>query len=95
MPRSRVDGGTIREWPIITPLALSAGARAARLDESSSLILLIGGLTPFLRPAALVALGVGVQQRQLPRQAAPRRVTVRPEQHREIMAMTAAALWRP
>jgi hypothetical protein len=40
--------------------------RAARLDESSSLILLIGGLTPFLGPPALVALGIGMQQRRWP-----------------------------
>ena len=64
MPRSRVNGGAIRGWLIITPLALSAGARAARLDESSSLILLIGGLTPFLGPPALVALGIRMQQRR-------------------------------
>ena len=59
-----MNGGAIRGWLIIMPLALSAGARAARLDESSPLILLIGGLTPFLGPPALVALGIRMQQRR-------------------------------
>jgi endonuclease/exonuclease/phosphatase (EEP) superfamily protein YafD len=53
-------------WLVITPLALSAGARAAHLDESSSLLILIGGLTPFLGLPALVALGIGMQQRRWP-----------------------------
>jgi endonuclease/exonuclease/phosphatase (EEP) superfamily protein YafD len=52
-------------WLIITPLALSAGARVTHLDESS-LLLLIGGLTPFLGLPALVALGIGMHQHRWP-----------------------------
>ena len=42
------------------PLSVCAAARAARLEESSSLLLLAAGLTPFLGPPALVALGIGL-----------------------------------
>jgi endonuclease/exonuclease/phosphatase (EEP) superfamily protein YafD len=53
-------------WLIIVPLSLSAAARAARLGESSSLLLLVTGLTPLLGPPALVALGIGLWQRRWP-----------------------------
>jgi endonuclease/exonuclease/phosphatase family metal-dependent hydrolase len=43
---------------------VSAGARLAGLDEASSLLLLADGLTPLLGPTALVALGIGLQQRR-------------------------------
>jgi endonuclease/exonuclease/phosphatase family metal-dependent hydrolase len=49
-------------WLMIAPLSVSVGARAARLEESSSLLLLAAGLTPFLGPPALVALGIGLRQ---------------------------------
>jgi endonuclease/exonuclease/phosphatase family metal-dependent hydrolase len=77
MPRSRRDaeadadrrrsGGLSRlsaaiGWLVIAPLSVSTGARAARLEESSSLLLLAAGLTPFLGPPALVALGIGLRQ---------------------------------
>jgi hypothetical protein len=44
---------------LVAPLSLCAAARAARLEESSSLLLLATGLTPLLGPPALVALGSG------------------------------------
>jgi len=53
-------------WLVIAPLAVCAGARAAQLEESSSLLLLAAGSTPFLVPPALVALGIGLQQRSRP-----------------------------
>ncbi len=51
-------------WLVVTPLAVSAGARLARFDESSSLLLLADGLTPLLGPPALVAFGIALQQRR-------------------------------
>jgi len=51
-------------WLIVTPLAVSAGARLAGLDEASSLLLLADGLTPLLGPPALVTGGIGLQQRR-------------------------------
>src|SRR6266571_3798570 len=51
-------------WLVVTPLALSAGARVAHLDESSSALLLADGLTPLLGPPALVALGIGLRRRR-------------------------------
>jgi endonuclease/exonuclease/phosphatase (EEP) superfamily protein YafD len=51
-------------WLTAAPLAVSAGARMARLDESSPLLLLADGLTPLLVPPALLALGIGLQQRR-------------------------------
>jgi endonuclease/exonuclease/phosphatase family metal-dependent hydrolase len=65
-------------WLVITPLSVSAGARAARLEESSSLLLLAAGLTPLLGPPAVVALGIGLRQHR-------RMLTV-------LSAATAAAL---
>ena len=53
-------------WLIIAPLSITAAARAARLGESSSLLLLATGLTPLLGPPALVALGIGLWQRRWP-----------------------------
>jgi endonuclease/exonuclease/phosphatase (EEP) superfamily protein YafD len=53
-------------WLIIAPLSISAAARAARLGESSSLLVLATGLTPLLGPPALVALGIGLWQRRWP-----------------------------
>jgi endonuclease/exonuclease/phosphatase family metal-dependent hydrolase len=53
-------------WLIIVPLSICAAARAARLEESSSLLLLATGLTPLLGPPALVALGIGLWQRRRP-----------------------------
>jgi hypothetical protein len=53
-------------WLLVAPLSLCAAARAARLEESSSLLLLATGLTPLLGPPALVALGIGLWQRRWP-----------------------------
>jgi endonuclease/exonuclease/phosphatase (EEP) superfamily protein YafD len=53
-------------WLLVAPLSLCAAARAARLEESSSLLLLATGLTPLLGPPALVALGIGLWQRRRP-----------------------------
>lgn len=53
-------------WLIIVPLSISAAAQVARLGESSSLLLLVTGLTPLLGPPALVALGIGLWQRRWP-----------------------------
>jgi endonuclease/exonuclease/phosphatase (EEP) superfamily protein YafD len=53
-------------WLITVPLSVCAAARAARLEESSSLLLLAAGLTPLLGPPALVALGIGLWQRRRP-----------------------------
>ena len=60
--RARLPGAL--GWLIVTPLAVSAGARLAGLDEASSLLLLADGLTPLLGPPAFVALGIGLQQRR-------------------------------
>jgi endonuclease/exonuclease/phosphatase family metal-dependent hydrolase len=56
MPRWRAVIG----WLLVVPLSICAAARAARLEESSSLLLLAAGLTPFLGLPALVALGIGL-----------------------------------
>jgi endonuclease/exonuclease/phosphatase (EEP) superfamily protein YafD len=53
-------------WLLVAPLSLCAAARAARLEESSSLLLLVTGVTPLLGPPALVALGIGLWQRRWP-----------------------------
>jgi endonuclease/exonuclease/phosphatase (EEP) superfamily protein YafD len=45
---------------IVAPLAVSAGAQVAQLDEASSLLLLAAGLIPWLWPPALVALAIGL-----------------------------------
>jgi endonuclease/exonuclease/phosphatase (EEP) superfamily protein YafD len=78
MSRSRPDAGVIADrrpssargglpaavgWLMIAPLSLCAAARAARLQESSSLLLLATGLTPLLGPPALIPLGIGLRQR--------------------------------
>jgi endonuclease/exonuclease/phosphatase (EEP) superfamily protein YafD len=47
-------------WLTLAPLAVSAAARVARLDESSVLLVLAGGLTPLLVSPALLALGIGL-----------------------------------
>jgi endonuclease/exonuclease/phosphatase family metal-dependent hydrolase len=62
--RARLQASTAIGWLIVTPLAVSAGARLAGLDEASSLLLLADGLTPLLGPTALVAFGIGLQQRR-------------------------------
>ena len=49
-------------WLLVAPLSVCAAARAARLEESSSLLLLGAGLTPFLGPPALLAFGIGLWQ---------------------------------
>lgn len=51
-------------WLTVAPLVVSAAARVARLDESSSLLILADGLTPLLVPPALLALGIGLRQRR-------------------------------
>jgi endonuclease/exonuclease/phosphatase (EEP) superfamily protein YafD len=53
-------------WLIVTPPAVSAGARVAHLVEASSLLILAGGLTPLLGPPAMVAFVIGLQQRRWP-----------------------------
>jgi endonuclease/exonuclease/phosphatase (EEP) superfamily protein YafD len=50
-------------WLTIAPPAVSAAARVARLDESSTLLILADGLTALLVPPALLALGIGLWQR--------------------------------
>ena len=50
-------------WLTVAPPAVSAAARVARLDESSTLLILADGLTALLVPPALLALGIGLQQR--------------------------------
>jgi endonuclease/exonuclease/phosphatase (EEP) superfamily protein YafD len=50
-------------WLTVAPPAVSAAARVARLDESSTLLILADGLTPLLIPPALLALGIGLRQR--------------------------------
>jgi endonuclease/exonuclease/phosphatase family metal-dependent hydrolase len=50
-------------WLVIAPLAVCAAADVAQLQESSTLLLLAIGLTPFLGVPALVALGIGLQYR--------------------------------
>ena len=61
-PAARLSVAT--GWLILTPLAFSVAARVSHVDESSSLLLLGDGLTPFLGPPALVAFGVGLRQRR-------------------------------
>ena len=51
-------------WLLIAPLSVAVAARAARVEESSSLLVLAAGLTPLLVPPALVALGIGLGQRR-------------------------------
>jgi endonuclease/exonuclease/phosphatase (EEP) superfamily protein YafD len=51
-------------WLLIVPLASAAGARVARLDESSSLLLLASGLTPLLWLPALAAFTIGLCSRR-------------------------------
>jgi endonuclease/exonuclease/phosphatase family metal-dependent hydrolase len=51
-------------WLAVAPPVVSAAARVARLDESSSLLILADGLTPLLVPPALLALGIGLRQRR-------------------------------
>jgi endonuclease/exonuclease/phosphatase family metal-dependent hydrolase len=53
-------------WLIAVPLSVCAVARAARLEESSPLLLLAAGLTPLLGAPALVALGIGLWQGRRP-----------------------------
>jgi len=50
-------------WLLVAPPAVSAAARVARLDESSTLLILADGLTALLVPPALLALGIGLRQR--------------------------------
>ena len=50
-------------WLTVAPPAVSAVARVARLDESSTLLILADGLTALLVPPALLALGIGLRQR--------------------------------
>ena len=50
-------------WLTVAPLAVSAAARVARLDESASLLILADGVTPLLVPPALFALGIGLWRR--------------------------------
>jgi endonuclease/exonuclease/phosphatase (EEP) superfamily protein YafD len=64
--RSRARLPAVIGWLITVPLSICAAARAARLEESSSLLLLAAGLTPLLGPPALVALGIGLWQRRRP-----------------------------
>jgi endonuclease/exonuclease/phosphatase family metal-dependent hydrolase len=58
--RSRGRLPAVIGWLLVVPLSVCAAARAARLEESSSLLLLAAGLTPFLGAPALVALGIGL-----------------------------------
>jgi endonuclease/exonuclease/phosphatase (EEP) superfamily protein YafD len=64
--RSRARLPAVIGWLITVPLSICAAARAARLEESSSLLLLAAGLTPLLGPPALAALGIGLWQRRRP-----------------------------
>ena len=64
--RSRARLPAVIGWLIIVPLSICAAARAARLEESSSLLLLATGLTPLLGPPAVLALGIGLRQRRPP-----------------------------
>jgi endonuclease/exonuclease/phosphatase family metal-dependent hydrolase len=50
-------------WLTVAPPAVSAAARVARLDESSTLLILADGLTALMVPPALLALGIGLRQR--------------------------------
>lgn len=50
-------------WLTVAPLAVSAAARVARLDEAASLLILADGVTPLLVPPALLALGIGLRRR--------------------------------
>jgi endonuclease/exonuclease/phosphatase (EEP) superfamily protein YafD len=63
-PRSWGRVPAVIGWLLVVPLSICAAARAARLEESSSLLLLAAGLTPFLVPPALVALGIGLWHRR-------------------------------
>ena len=60
--RSRARLPAVIGWLLVAPLSVCAAARAARLEESSSLLLLGAGLTPFLGPPALLAFGIGLWQ---------------------------------
>jgi endonuclease/exonuclease/phosphatase family metal-dependent hydrolase len=58
-PRSRLPGAI--GWLVIAPLSVCAAAGVAQLQESSALLLLAIGLTPFLGLTALVVLGIGLK----------------------------------
>jgi endonuclease/exonuclease/phosphatase (EEP) superfamily protein YafD len=65
LPKQQRPAGWLPEalgWLIVAPLAVSAGAQVAQLDEASSLLLLTAGLTPWLCPPALAALAIGLWQ---------------------------------
>lgn len=51
-------------WLVAGPLALSAAARLVHLDEKSSLLLLIDGLTPWLWLPALGSFAIGLSIRR-------------------------------
>ncbi len=53
-------------WLILAPITVCAAVHVAQLEESSSLLILAVGLTPFLGPLALVALWIGLRQRRRP-----------------------------
>jgi endonuclease/exonuclease/phosphatase (EEP) superfamily protein YafD len=79
MPRSQNDAEVVPDrwrarspsrrraaigWLVIAPISVCAASQPAQLQESSSLLLLAVGLTPFLGPLALVAVGIGLWQRR-------------------------------
>jgi endonuclease/exonuclease/phosphatase (EEP) superfamily protein YafD len=61
-PRSRLAAAI--GWLVVAPVSVCAATVAAQLQESSSLLLLAVGLTPFLGLPALIALGIGLQHRR-------------------------------
>ena len=62
-PASRARLPAAIGWLTVAPLAVSAAARVARLDEAASLLILADGVTPLLVPPALLALGIGLARR--------------------------------